>query len=108
MNIDKIKAAYNLLKKKLANEYEEKEWIKFFISSKMSGHNPDGTVKKDNKINEKTNMCVLLEDKIKLNVQNELNGNGAGLILVEKLSNFSNMILISKGIFEKVFEDCFD
>ena len=108
MKIDKIKNAYNILKKKMGNEYDEKEWNKFYISSKMLGYNPDGTVKKDNKINEKTNMSVLLEDKIKLNVQNELNGNGAGLILVKELSNFSNMILISNDIFEKLFEDCFD
>ena len=108
MKIDKIKNAYNILKKKMGNEYDEKEWNKFYISSKVLGYNPDGTVKEDNKINEKTNMCILLEDKIKLNVQNELNGNGAGLILVKELSNFSNMILIAKDVFERVFEDCFD
>ena len=109
MNIDIIKNAYKILKKKqlINGEYSEKEWEEFYISSKMLGYNGDGTIKKDNK-NEKTSICVLLEDKIKLNIQNELNGNGAGLILIKELRNFSNMMLYSKGVFEQVFEDCFE
>ena len=108
MNLDKIKHAYKILKNKISVQYDEKEWNEFYLSSKMLGYNDDGTIKKDNKQNEKTNLCVLLEDKIKLNVQNELNGTGVGLILIKELRNFSNMILYSKGIFEQVFEDCFD
>ena len=108
MNLDKIKHAYKILKNKISVQYDEKEWNEFYISSKMLGYNDDGTIKKDNKQNEKTNICVLLEDKIKLNVQNELNGTGVGLILIKELRNFSNMILYSKGVFEQVFEDCFD
>jgi hypothetical protein len=56
--------------------------------------------------NEKTNLCVLLEDKIKLNVKNELNGTGAGLIFVKELRNFSNMFLYVKNIFEETFLEC--
>ena len=108
MNLDKIKNAYKILKKKMSGEYNEKEWDEFYISSKMLGYNPDGSIKKDHKKQEKINLCVLLEDKIKLNIQNELNGNGAGFILVKELSNFSNMILYSIKIFEIVFQDCFD
>ena len=108
INIDKIKNAFKILKKNTSGQYDEKEWNDFYISSKMLGYNPDGSVKEDNKKIDKANVCVLLEDKIKLNVQNELNGNGAGLIFVKELRNFSNMILYSKGVFEKVFEDCFD
>ncbi len=108
MNLDKIKHAYKILKNKISPQYNEKDWNEFYLSSKMLGYNADGNIKEDNKKNEKTNLCVLLEDKIKLNVQNELNGTGAGLILIKELRNFSNMILYSKGVFEQVFEDCFD
>ena len=108
MNLDKIKHAYKLLKNKISGQYNEKDWNEFYLSSKMLGYNADGTVKKDNKKNEKTNLCVLLEDKIKLNVQNELNGTGVGLILIKELSNFSNMILYSRAVFDQVFEECFE
>ena len=108
MNLDKIKYAYKILKKILNKVYEEKEWDEFYLSSKMLGYNPDGSINKNFKKNEKTSASVLLEDEIKLNIKNELNGTGAGLIFVKELRNFSNMFLYSKGIFEKVFADCFD
>ena len=107
LKIDKIKYADNLLKNKLGNEYNEKDWNEFYLSSKMLGYNPDGSLKEDEK-NDKNNLCVLLEDKIKLNIKNELNGTGAGLIFIKELRNFSNMFLYMKCIFEKVFSDCFD
>ena len=49
---------------------------------------------------------MLLEDKIKLNIKNELNGTGAGLIFVKELRNFSNMFLYVKNIFEETFLEC--
>ena len=108
LNIDKIKNADKILKNKLGTSYNEKDWTEFYFSSKMLGYNPDGTVKKDFIKNDKTNVCVLLEDKIKLNIKNELNGNGAGFIFIKELRNFSNMFLYMKSIFEKVFPDCFE
>ena len=72
----------------------------------MLGYNPDGSVKKDFVKNEKINFCVLLEDKIKLNIKNELNGTGAGLIFIKELRNFSNMFLYIKNIFEDTFLEC--
>ena len=108
LNIDKIKNADKILKNKLGTSYKEKDWTEFYLSSKMLGYNPDGTVKKDFVKNDKTNICVLLEDKIKLNIKNELNGNGAGFIFIKELRNFSNMFLYMKSIFEDVFPDCFD
>lgn len=108
MNINQIKNAHKLLKKQIKNVYDEKEWDGFYLSSKMLGYNPDGTTKGDIKEKEKTNLCVLMEDKIKLNIKNELNGNGAGLILIKELSIFSNMMLYMKSLFEKVFEECLD
>ena len=108
LNIDKIKYADKILKNKLGTDYKEEDWHEFYFSSKMLGYNPNGSVNKDYVKNDKINMCVLLEDKIKLNIKNELNGTGAGLIFVKELRNFSNMFLYAKGIFEKVFSDCFD
>jgi len=106
LNIDKIKYAEKILRNKLGNTYNEKDWNEFYISSKMLGYNPDGTVNKNFEKKEKNNLCVLLEDKIKLNVKNELNGTGAGLIFVKELRNFSNMFLYIKNIFEETFLDC--
>ena len=106
LNIDKIKYADKILKNKLGTSYNEKDWNEFYLSSKMLGYNPNGTVNKDFVKNEKTNVCVLLEDKIKLNIKNELNGTGAGLIFVKELRNLSNMFLYIKNIFEEVLADC--
>ena len=107
LNIDKIKYANKILKNKLGTSYHESDWNEFYLDSKMLGYNPDGSVKKDYVKNEKINFCVLLEDKIKLNIKNELNGTGAGLIFVKELRNFSNMFLYIKNIFEETFLDCF-
>ena len=106
LNIDKIKYAEKILRNKLGTTYNEKDWNEFYLSSKMLGYNPNGTVNKNFVKNEKTNLCVLLEDKIKLNVKNELNGTGAGLIFVKELRNFSNMFLYVKNIFEETFLEC--
>ena len=108
IKIDKIKYADTLLRNKLGNEYNEKDWNEFYLSSKMLGYNPDGSLQKDYEKEEKNNLCVLMEDKIKLNIKSELNGTGAGLIFIKELRNFSNMFLYMKSIFEKVFVDCFD
>ena len=108
LNIDKIKYVDKILKNKLGINYEEKDWNEFYLASKMLGYNPNGTVSNDLEKKEKTNVCVLLEDKIKLNVKNELNGTGAGLIFIKELRNYSNMFLYIKNIFEDVFKECFN
>ena len=104
MNIPKIKNAYITLKKTLNNIYNEKDWNEFFILSKILGHSDNNLLIKDLK-NKKN---ILIKNRIKLNIINELNGTGAGLILIQELGNFFNMCLYSLVIFQLALGECFE
>ena len=104
MNIDKIKNAYNILKKTLNNIYEEKEWEEFFILSKIFGYMDSTTLKNDFKSGKE----ISIKKRIKLNIINELDGSGAGLIFLNELGNFSNMCLYSLVNFQLVLGECFE
>ena len=104
MNIDKIKNAYNILKKTLNNIYEEKEWEEFFILSKIFGYMDSTTLKNDFKPGKE----ISIKKRIKLNIINELDGTGAGLIFLNELGNFSNMCLYSLVNFQLALGECFE
>ena len=104
MNIDKIKNAEKTLRKIINHKYEEKEWEEFFMLSKLLGYSDN------NCFNEElgSNKNILINNNIRLNVKNELNGSGAGLILIKELGNLSNMCLYSLVVFQMAFGDCFE
>ena len=104
MNIHKIKNAYISLKKTLNNIYDENEWNEFFTLSKILGYINNVSLKEEFK--NKKNFTI--KNKIKLNIINELNGTGAGLILIHELGNFSNMCLYSLVIFQLALGECFE
>ena len=104
MNIPNINNAYITLKKILNNIYNEKDWDEFFILSKILGYTDNDILIKD--IKKKKKMTI--KNRIKLNIINELNGSGAGLILIQELGNFSNMCLYSLVIFQLALGDCFE
>ena len=104
MNIHKIKNAYISLKKTLNNIYDENEWNEFFTLGKILGYIDNVSLKEEFK--NKKNFTI--KNKIKLNIINELNGTGAGLILIHELGNFSNMCLYSLVIFQLALGECFE
>ena len=104
MNIDKIKNAYKTLRKTLNNTYKDTEWNEFFMLSRLLGYIDSQSLNKELK------SCgnISIKNNIKLNVKNELNGKGAGLILLKELGNFSNMYLYSLVVFQMTLGDCFE
>ena len=91
MNINKIDNAYKILRKTLSNKYEEKEWNEFFMLNKILGYSSVESLKEEFK---STNV-ITIRNHIKLNIKSELSGEGAGLIFIKELGNFSNMCLHS-------------
>ena len=82
----------------------------FYMGKSLLGYDGDGERIKDKNIYEENDeiKALLLLDHQLLNVKEELNGTGVGLLFLKELKEIAEMYTNSSYIFESIFSDAFE
>ena len=83
----------------------------FYMMSSLFGYDSDGNPIKEERskedYHEELNTMLLMQHQI-LNIKEELNGTGFGLIFLKELREIADMYSNTSYIFKSIFYECFD
>ena len=83
----------------------------FYMLSSLYGYDSDGEPIEEEKnkeeYHEEMKALLLMQHQI-LNIKEELNGNGIGLLFLKELREIADMYSNTSYIFKSIFYDCFD
>ena len=115
INIKDISKAYFifLLKGKIDKEKPVRFDFsnQFYMMNSLYGYDSDGNPIKEEKntvdYQEEMNTMLLMQHQI-LNIKEELNGTGFGLLFLKELREIADMYTNTSYIFKSIFYECFD
>ena len=117
INIKEISRAYFifLLKGRIDKNKSHSPYLEysnhFYMLSSLYGYDSDGEPIEEGKNKEEYHnemkALMLLQHQI-LNIKEELNGNGVGLLFLKELREIADMYTNTSYIFKSIFYECFD
>ena len=113
IQVKEIFEAYRLYlsKGKISRDKKESNmhYNEFYMFSELIGYDSDGNPEKDRDYSPYRSIsAVMMFNQQTLNVRNELNGTGCGLIFLKELKEISEMYTNASYIFDPVFIECFN